>query len=90
MYKERLKERCFDPCNQTLKFWECECHPHTLPKVGLRHGAISCSNKRQPTIALLMTEVEYMINTQGTKETIWMTKLMKELGYMKEKKAMVI
>jgi hypothetical protein len=37
-----------------------------------------------------MTEVEYMINTQGTKETIWMTKLMKELGYMKEKKAMVI
>jgi len=42
----RLKARCFDPCNRTLKFWEtqrtpkspfgeCECHPHTLPKVGL-------------------------------------------------------
>ncbi len=41
--------RCFDPCNQNLKFWksrktpkspfrECECHPHTLPKVGLRQG----------------------------------------------------
>jgi len=39
-----------DPCNRTLKFWEsrrtpkssfqkCECHPHTLPKVGLRHYA---------------------------------------------------
>jgi hypothetical protein len=31
-----------------------------------------------------------MANTQATKETIWMTKFMKELGYMKEKKAMVI
>jgi len=31
-----------------------------------------------------------MASTQATKETIWMTKLMKELGYMKEKKAMVI
>ncbi len=36
------------------------------------------------------TEVEYMASTQATKEAIWMTKLMKELGYMKEKKAMVI
>jgi hypothetical protein len=37
-----------------------------------------------------MTEVEYMANTQATKETVWMTKFMKELGYMKEKKSMVI
>jgi len=47
IYKERLKARCFGPCDRTLKFreswrtpkspfWECECHPHTLPKVGLR------------------------------------------------------
>jgi hypothetical protein len=47
-HEERLKARCFDPCNQTLKFqesqrtpkspfWECECHLHILPKVGLRH-----------------------------------------------------
>jgi len=47
-HEERVKARCFDPCNQTLKFWEsrrtpkssfreCECHPHTLPKVGLQH-----------------------------------------------------
>jgi hypothetical protein len=46
-YKKRFKAKCFDPCNQTLKFWksrrtpkspfrECECHRHTLPKVGLR------------------------------------------------------
>jgi hypothetical protein len=44
-YKEHHNARCFDPCNPTLKFREstetpksrkCECHPHTLPKVGLR------------------------------------------------------
>jgi hypothetical protein len=47
-HEERLKARCFDPYNWTLKFRksqrtpkspfrECECHLHTLPKVGLRH-----------------------------------------------------
>jgi hypothetical protein len=45
---ERFKARCFDLCNWTLKFqksWrtpkspfrECECHPHTPPKMGLQH-----------------------------------------------------
>jgi hypothetical protein len=45
-YREYPNARCFDPCNLTLKFWEsqrtpkspfreCECCPHTLPKVGL-------------------------------------------------------
>jgi hypothetical protein len=53
-------------------------------------GATSWSSKQQPTIALSTTEAEYMASTQATKEAIWMTKLMKELGYMKEKKAMVI
>jgi hypothetical protein len=47
-YKEHLKVRCFDFCDQALKlreswrtpsshFWECESHPHTCLKVGLRH-----------------------------------------------------
>ncbi len=47
-YKESFNARCVDPYNQTLKFresrrtpkspfWECESHPLTLPKVGLRH-----------------------------------------------------
>jgi predicted lipase len=31
-----------------------------------------------------------MASMQATKKTIWMTKIMKELRYMKEKKAMVI
>jgi len=53
-------------------------------------GAISWSSKRQPTIALSTTEVEYMVNTQAAKEAIWITKLMMDLGYMEEKKVMVI
>jgi hypothetical protein len=47
-YQEHLKARCFDLCNRALKlwesrrtpnshFWECESHPHTCLKVGLRH-----------------------------------------------------
>jgi len=53
-------------------------------------GAISWNCKRQPTIVLSTTKAEYMASMQATKEAIWMTKLVKELGYMKEKKAMVI
>jgi hypothetical protein len=53
-------------------------------------GAISWSSKRQPIIALSTTKVEYMASTQATKEAIWMAKFMKELRYMKEKKAVVI
>jgi hypothetical protein len=47
-YEEHLRARCFDLCDRALKlresrrtpsshFWECESHPHTCPKVGLRH-----------------------------------------------------
>jgi hypothetical protein len=56
----------------------------------MRGGVISWSSKQQPTITLSTTEAEYMASTQATKEAIWMAKLMKELRYMKEKKAMVI
>jgi lipoate-protein ligase A len=31
-----------------------------------------------------------MVNTQATKEAIWITKLMTDLGYMEEKKMMLI
>ncbi len=53
-------------------------------------GTISWSNKQQPTITLSTTKVEYMANTQATKETTWITKLMMDLRYMEEKKVMVI
>jgi hypothetical protein len=50
-YKEHPNARCFDPCNWALNFWEsrrtpsshfweCEFHPHTWPKVGLRKNMI--------------------------------------------------
>jgi hypothetical protein len=55
-YKENFKARCFSFCCQALKlresrrtpsshFWECESHPHTLPKVGLWHRPSSGSIK---------------------------------------------
>jgi hypothetical protein len=60
-YEERLKARCFDPYNWALKFQEsrrtpkspfqeCECHPHTLPKVGLQKWGpcTTCSWKVGP------------------------------------------
>jgi hypothetical protein len=53
-------------------------------------GAISWSSKQQPTIVLSTTEAEYMASSQATKEAIWMRGFMKELGYMKKKKVMVI
>jgi hypothetical protein len=53
-------------------------------------GATSWSNKWQPTIALSTTEAKYMANTQATKEAIWIIKFMTDLGYMEEKKVMVI
>jgi hypothetical protein len=56
----------------------------------IRGGAISWSSKRQPIIALSTTEAEYMANMQATKEAIWITKLVMDLKYMEEKKAMVI
>jgi hypothetical protein len=53
-------------------------------------GAISWNSKRQPIIALSTTEAEYMANKQATKEAIWITKLMMDLGSMEEKKVKVI
>jgi hypothetical protein len=42
-------------------------------------GAISWSSKQQPTITLSTTKAEYMVNTQATKEAIWITKLVMDL-----------
>jgi len=56
----------------------------------IRSGTISRSSKQQPIIVLSTTKVEYIASTQTTKKTIQMTKFMKELRYMKEKKMMVI
>jgi hypothetical protein len=53
-------------------------------------GAISWSSKQQPTITLSTTKVEYMANTQATKEAISIAKMVMDLKYMEEKKVMVI
>jgi len=56
----------------------------------IRSGTISRSSKQQPIIVLSTTKVEYIASNQTTKKTIQMTKFMKKLRYMKEKKMMVI
>jgi hypothetical protein len=45
---------------------------------------ISWSSKWQPANVLSTIEAKYMASAQATKEGIWMTKFMKELGYMKK------
>jgi hypothetical protein len=53
-------------------------------------GPISWSSKQQPPLTLSNTEAKYITNKQATKKPIWIAKLMMDLGYMDEKKMMVI
>ncbi|KAH0666297.1 hypothetical protein KY285_027503 [Solanum tuberosum] len=49
-------------------------------------GAISCGNKRQPTVSLSTTEAEYRAVAVATQESTWLMQLMKDLyqpvGYL--------
>jgi hypothetical protein len=45
-----------------------------------RSGAIIWSSKKQPTITLSSTEVEYRGATIATCEIIWLQKLLLDLG----------
>src|SRR6184192_3086251 len=44
-------------------------------------GAITWNSKKQPTVALSMTEAEYMALRQATKESIWLKRLLKEVSF---------
>ena len=46
----------------------------------LAGGAVSWPAKKQPTVALSSTESEYMALTQTAKESIWIQRLIKEIG----------
>src|SRR5579859_419301 len=46
----------------------------------LAGGAVSWTTKKQPTVALSSTESEYMALTQAAKESIWIQRLIEELG----------
>jgi hypothetical protein len=43
-------------------------------------GAISWSNKKQPTVALSSTEVEYRGAAIAACEVVWLQKLLSDLG----------
>ena len=46
----------------------------------LNGGAVSWMSKKQPTVALSSTEAEYIALTQAVKESIWIQRLLGELG----------
>lgn len=48
----------------------------------LAGGAISWSSKKQATTALSTTEAEYIALVQAAKESIWIQRLIHELGYI--------
>lgn len=45
----------------------------------LGNGSISGNNKKQPYIAMSSTKVEYMTNTQATKQGMWLSSLFEAL-----------
>ncbi len=80
-YKEHFKARCFNLYNRTLKlqesqrtpsshFWECESHPHTCFKVGLRHFASNLTffhhvKKNLSVICATKLTNNFKVNTLG-------------------------
>lgn len=51
----------------------------------LAGGAVSWMSKLQRVVALSTTEAEYMAATQACKESIWIQRLLEELGHKQEK-----
>ncbi|KZV22485.1 hypothetical protein F511_19705 [Dorcoceras hygrometricum] len=51
----------------------------------LAGGAVSWVSKLQTVVALSTTEAEYMAATQACKETIWIQRLLEELGHKQDR-----
>ncbi|KAJ0948333.1 putative RNA-directed DNA polymerase [Helianthus annuus] len=52
-------------------------------------GAVSWSSKKQPTVALSSTEVEYIIATGATSQAIWLRRILEDLGLEQEEPTMI-
>ena len=50
-------------------------------------GAISWASKKQTSVASSSTEAEYMVLTQGIKESLWLGNLLADIGALKYRKA---
>ena len=44
-------------------------------------GSIAWSSKKQRTVALSTTEVEYIALTEGTKQLVWLRRFLTDLGF---------
>ena len=55
----------------------------------LGSGAISWSSKKQPTVALSLTEAEYRAACFGTCEVVWLRQLLGDLGYPQKKSSTI-
>jgi hypothetical protein len=53
-------------------------------------GPISWCSKHQQSVALSLTEAEYMAETQATKEAIWLRRFLSEIGYFHDDDVVVI
>lgn len=51
----------------------------------LGNGAVTWETKKQQTVALSTTEAEYMGLTESTKEPIYLTRFLKEIGFWNQK-----
>jgi hypothetical protein len=56
-----------------------ECHTILGYTFMFNGGAVSWSSKKQDTISLSTTEVEYIALTHATKEAIWLRNILSEL-----------
>ncbi|CAK9829675.1 Retrovirus-related Pol polyprotein from transposon TNT 1-94 [Anthophora retusa] len=56
----------------------------------LNGGAVSWSSQKQRVVALSTTEAEYIAVATGTKEAIWLRRMISELGYKSDKVAMYV
>ncbi len=63
----------------------------TTGYVFLLGGApVSWASKKQSTIALSSTEVEYMACTHATKEVLWLRRFLGEVGYMQKNATLIL
>ena len=66
------------------------CHYTTGYCFTLGSCAISWSSKKQPTISLSSTKVEYRASCFGTCKAVWLWHLLEDLGFFEQSPSLVL